>query len=54
MRQFSINKDEQPVLRELQSQTKLIKKIEFYFRYFFLISVISIIGYLLIVLNVLI
>ena len=31
MRQFSINKDEQPVLKELQSQTRLIKKIEFWF-----------------------
>ena len=50
MRQFSINKESQPLLRELQSQTKLIKKIEFYFRYFFLISVISIIAYLVIIL----
>ena len=42
MRKFSVNKDETSVMRELRSQTRLIKKIEFYVRYFVLISIISI------------
>ena len=51
MRQFSTNKDEQSMIRELRSQTRLIQKIEFYVRYFFLISVISSIIVLIFVLN---